>query len=67
MATPRHVNAKQMIEIDDVIKPKQEWCAQYGISPQLYDYRIKYSKLSPKEALTRGKSTVGRKGAANNA
>lgn len=44
------------VDIDGVVKTKQEWCDEYGISPQLYDYRIKYSGLSPIEALTKEKA-----------
>ncbi len=44
------------VEINGVTKTKQEWCDEYGISPQLYDYRIKYSGLSPIEALTKEKA-----------
>lgn len=44
------------LTINGVTKTKQEWCDEYGISPQLYDYRIKYSGLSPIEALTKEKA-----------
>lgn len=45
------------VEIDGITKTKKEWCEEYGISPQLYDYRVKYSGLSPIEALTKPKET----------
>lgn len=44
-----------MIEIDGVVKTRQAWCDEYGISPQLYEYRIKHSGLSPIEALRKEK------------
>lgn len=43
------------VTIEGVTKTKQEWCDEYGISPQLYDYRVRYSGLSPMEALTKEK------------
>lgn len=55
LMTPKHKNSRSQIEIDGVTKTKQEWCDQYGITMQLFDYRVKYSKLSPKEALTKPK------------
>lgn len=42
-----------LIEINGVTKGKQQWCDEYGISPQLFDYRVKYSGVSPLEALTK--------------
>lgn len=48
--------SRAVIEIGGVSKTKREWCDEYGISPQLYDYRIKYSGLSPIEALTKEKA-----------
>ena len=53
LSSPKYEGKK--IEIDGVLKPKKEWCALYGISPQLFDYRVKYSGLTPKEALTKEK------------
>jgi restriction system protein len=47
------------IEINGVFKTKKEWCDEYGISPQLYDYRVKYSGLSPLEALSKKKQNGG--------
>lgn len=57
LITPQYsIRANRMtVEINGVTKTKQEWCDEYGISPQLYDYRIKYSGLSPIEALTKEK------------
>jgi hypothetical protein len=46
------------IEIDGVVKTKQEWCDEYGISMQLYDYRTKQGGLPPMEALTKPKAYV---------
>ena len=54
--TTQKNNCRITIEIDGVTKTKQEWCSEYGISPQLYDYRVKYSGLSPIEALTKEKA-----------
>lgn len=54
--TTRKYGGRITITIEGVTKTKQEWCDEYGISPQLYDYRIKYSGLSPIEALTKEKS-----------
>ena len=51
---------QNLIEIDGVLKTRQQWCDQYGISPQLYNYRVKYSKLSPIEALTKEKKEAKR-------
>jgi hypothetical protein len=49
-----HKNKKRItIEINGVVKTKLEWCEEYGITPQLYDYRVKYTGLSPLEALTK--------------
>ncbi len=44
------------IDIGGITKTKQEWCDEYGISTQLYDYRTKQGGLSPFEALTKSKS-----------
>lgn len=55
LSAPKY-GSKLDIEIDGVKKSKQEWCDEYGISPQLYDYRIKYSGLTPIEALTKPKT-----------
>ena len=44
-----------MLEIDGIVKARQAWCDEYGISPQLYEYRVKHSGLSPIEALTKEK------------
>ena len=51
-------SSKVIIEINGVCKTKQAWCDDYGISPQLYDYRVKYSKLSPLEALSKEKQNL---------
>lgn len=58
LITPQYsVRANRItVEINGVTKTKQEWCDEYGISPQLYDYRIKYTGLSPLEALTKEKA-----------
>lgn len=61
LTAPKYVRRDQLIEIDGEAKTKKEWCDIYGISPQTYDYRIKYSGLSPKEALTKPRAMVGRK------
>ncbi len=53
LKTPKYEGKK--MEIEGVLKSKKEWCALYGISPQLFDYRVKYSGLSPKDALTKPK------------
>lgn len=56
LTKPKYIrDKKKMIEINGILKSKQQWCDEYGISPQLYDYRIKFSKLSPLEALTKEK------------
>lgn len=46
------------IEIDGIINTKKTWCDMYGISAQLYDYRVKYSGLTPKEALQKSKGRL---------
>lgn len=58
LTAPRYNHTAGMItvEINGVVKTKQEWCDEYGISPQLYDYRTKQSGLSPVEALTKPKA-----------
>ena len=60
-APKKQGNSTVTIEIDGVCKTKQEWCDDYGISPQLYDYRVKYSNLSPVEALSKEKEIRRRK------
>ena len=62
LTTPKKQGSSTVIiEINGVCKTKQEWCDDYGISPQLYDYRVKYSKLSPVEALSKEKEIRRRK------
>ena len=51
-----HTARTAVVEIDGVVKSKKEWCAEYGISMQLYDYRTKQGGLPPMEALTRPKA-----------
>lgn len=57
LCKPRY-GGRTTIDIGGIIKTKREWCDEYGISPQLYDYRTKYSGLSPLEALTKPKAYV---------
>ena len=55
LTTAKYRRSNSLVEINGVRKTKQAWCDEYGISPQLYEYRVKYSKLSPLEALTKEK------------
>ena len=55
LTAAKYRRSDSLVEINGVRKTKQAWCDEYGISPQLYEYRVKYSKLSPLEALTKEK------------
>ena len=57
---PRKAYSKRaMVNIDGKLIPKREICAQYGISPELFDYRRKHMSII--EALTMPIAKTGRK------
>lgn len=48
------------VVLNGVIVPKRDICAEYGISVEMFDYRVKHKGMSVIEALTTPKLSAGR-------
>ena len=48
------------VVLNGVIVPKRDICAEYGISVEMFDYRLKHKGMSVIEALTTPKLSSGR-------
>ena len=56
-----HDNIGVVWEINGIKKAMSDWCAEYGVSYQLAQYRVKKAGMTPLEALTAPKAhTNGR-------
>ena len=53
-------NRRVKFTIDGVTKSMIEWCDDFGVSPQFVTYRVRKIGMSPLEALTTPKQTMGR-------
>lgn len=51
---------RTMITVNGIERPKRDVCAEYGISAETFDYRVKHMGMSVIEALTTPKMSVGR-------
>jgi len=51
---------RAMITVNGIERPKRDVCAEYGISAETFDYRVKHMGMSVIEALTTPKMSVGR-------
>lgn len=49
-----------MIIVNGIKRPKRDVCAEYGVSVETFNYRVKHKGMDVIEALTTPKMTIGR-------